>query len=78
MKSYIFWYMILGIIPNYEELHLLVYNVLSVESQPTFRRNMSPPSTYRVRYELDVFLLGLLNPLFCMEFLCTLHVSYTT
>jgi hypothetical protein len=26
MKSYIFWYMILGIIPNYEELQLLVYD----------------------------------------------------
>jgi hypothetical protein len=26
MKSYSSWYMILGIIPNYEELYILVYD----------------------------------------------------
>jgi hypothetical protein len=45
---------------GYEDFHLLVYNIVeSVNSQPTFRKNMPPPS-YSARYLLHAgFLLDL-------------------
>jgi hypothetical protein len=67
---------------GYEEFYLLGYNyVQSVESQPTFRRNISPPSLLATCFHVG-FLFGLVfdfevRRCMFLRNVCWLPVDYT-